>query len=169
MSWLRLRVCRGRGTGDVPVSRPVLSRAPVLSGSIVVGQTLTITEGLYHPTPTTVSYSWYRGGVLFLSGSQQTYDKTEADIGYAIEATETVSNSAGSLTTSAGTIGPIEDIEPSPPPPVPFYINSTVVRINSTTTVDAIPANDRFADIEAGLVAIDARVAAAAIARNISL
>ena len=53
---------------------PVNTASPVVSGTAVVGQTLSTTDGTWTGTaPITYSYQWYRGATLISGATNNTY------------------------------------------------------------------------------------------------
>ena len=81
---------------------------PVISGSAVVGSTLTTTNGIWNGFPTlTFTYQWYRGGTTPISGAtNNTYLTQIADVGQAItcRVTGTNTNSSSVAISNAITI-----------------------------------------------------------------
>jgi hypothetical protein len=75
---------------------PVNTTAPALSGTGVVGNTLTVTNGNWTYTPTSYAYSWHRGGVTIPGAAASTYVLVAADSGNNIVCIVTATNPAGS-------------------------------------------------------------------------
>lgn len=76
---------------------------PTISGTTVVGRTLTARTGSWSPTPTTVTYRWLRDGTAISGATRSTYTLTNADRGKRIQVTVTGSRSgydAASRTSS---------------------------------------------------------------------
>ena len=76
----------GGGSGT-----PVNTSLPVLSGTAQVGQTLSVTNGTWSPTPTSYLYAWHRctssGCSLSPTSTNSTsYTLTSGDVGYQIVA-----------------------------------------------------------------------------------
>jgi hypothetical protein len=83
--------------------------APVISGTAVVGQTLTSTTGTWTGTPTpTYSYQWKRGATNIGTNSS-TYTLVQADAGNTsnITCVVTATNAAGSANATSNTIAQI--------------------------------------------------------------
>lgn len=95
----------GQGGGVAP---PANSVAPVVSGTSVVGQTLSTTDGTWSGSPT-FTYQWTRDGVNIGSATANTYLLVTADIGCDIACKVTGTNAAGNAT---GTSNAIADIAP---------------------------------------------------------
>jgi hypothetical protein len=68
-----------RGYGLYPVN----TVAPTISGTQIVGSTLTTTDGTWDNTPT-FTYQWIRNGVNIVSATANTYVLTVQDLGSAI-------------------------------------------------------------------------------------
>jgi len=91
---------------------PVFTVAPQISGTAVVGQTLTCDGGTVTGTePITRNYDWYRGVTLVQSGASSTYVLVQADAGNTsnIKCVVTATNSAGSASADSNTITVIYD------------------------------------------------------------
>lgn len=80
---------------------PVNSVAPVISGNVQVGQTLTTTDGTWSNTPTSYAYQWKRDGVSIGSATANTHILVELDAGAAITCEVTASNAGGAGTPAA--------------------------------------------------------------------
>lgn len=57
---------------------------PKLTGTAVVGRTLTAEPGEWTPDGVTLGYRWYRGGLLVTKATGGTYQLSGADVGYRI-------------------------------------------------------------------------------------
>jgi hypothetical protein len=91
---------------------PVNTVPPVISGTAVVGQTLTSTTGTWTGTPTpTYSYQWRRNGVDIGGATASTYTLVQADAGNTsnITCVVTATNTAGSASATSNTIARILD------------------------------------------------------------
>ena len=88
-------------------SGPSNSVRPALSGSSVVGDTLTVSNGTWSPTPSSFSRQWQRcaadgTGCVNISGATgQTYGVRSDDAGHQLPALVTAHTSAGEKTTAA--------------------------------------------------------------------
>lgn len=96
-------VAPANGPGAPPVVDPPTSGAPSISGSAVVGQTLTCNPGTWTGSPT-FTYSWRRDGSQVATGS--TYAVVAADVGKAITCQVTGTNSAGNATATSAAVTP---------------------------------------------------------------
>lgn len=92
------------GGGGIPPSNTV---APVISGTAVVGQTLSSTTGTWIGTPIpTYTYQWYRGVTPISGATSSTYTLVQADATFSVTCVVTATNPAGiaSATSNALTI-----------------------------------------------------------------
>jgi len=89
---------------------PANTVAPSVTGTAVVGQTLSTTNGTWTNSPSTFSYQWYRGATLISGATNSTYVLVQADAGQNIKCTVTATNSAGSASADSNTLAIIETI-----------------------------------------------------------
>ena len=87
---------------------PVNTVAPVISGTAVVGQTLSTTNGTWSNSPASFSYQWKRGATNIGTNSS-TYTLVQADAGNTsnITCVVTATNTAGSANASSNQIAQI--------------------------------------------------------------
>lgn len=91
--------------GNVAPSNTV---APSISGSPVVGSTLTANNGTWAgSTPITYTYQWLKGGVNISGATAQTYVPVTGDIGGTITVTVTATNSIGNASATSAGVGPV--------------------------------------------------------------
>ena len=91
--------------GNVAPSNTV---APSISGSPVVGSTLTANNGTWAgSTPITYTYQWLKGGVNIAAATAQTYVPVSGDIGANISVSVTATNAIGNATATSSTVGPV--------------------------------------------------------------
>lgn len=90
------------------VIAPVNTVAPVISGTAVVGQTLSTTNGTWSNSPTSFSYQWKRGATNIGTNSS-TYTLVQADAGNTsnITCVVTATNTAGSTNATSNQIAQI--------------------------------------------------------------
>lgn len=87
---------------------PVNMSLPKLSGSAIVGSTLTVDPGTWFADPEpTLSFAWLNFSDRTVLGTGETYTTTEADIGIGILCQVTATNPAGSASADTIPIGPI--------------------------------------------------------------
>jgi len=93
---------------------PVNTVAPVVSGTAVVSQTLSITNGTWSNSPTSFSYQWKRGATNIGTNSS-TYTLVAADAGNTsnITCVVTATNSAGSANATSNQIAQILTVRTS--------------------------------------------------------
>ncbi len=84
---------------------PKLISAPVVSGSLVRGATLTTTTGAYTNSPTGYSYQWQRDGADIFGATSQTYVTTSDDVSHRIRVLVTASNADGSAVGTSASVG----------------------------------------------------------------
>ena len=108
-------------TGSVINALPVNTAAPVVSGSAVMGATLTTTNGTWsgYPTPT-YTYAWLRAGTPIAGATAATYVTVLADVGTAVTCRVTATNDVGAVnaTSNATTItgantAPVNTVAPA--------------------------------------------------------
>jgi hypothetical protein len=89
------------GTATAPVN----TVAPVISGTAVVGQTLSSTTGTWTGAPTpTYTYQWKRNGSNIASATSSTYTLVQADATFAITCAVKATNAAGSAEATSNSL-----------------------------------------------------------------
>jgi hypothetical protein len=84
---------------------PVNTVAPVISGNLQVGQTLSTTDGTWTGTATIVyTYQWKRGGSDIAGATNSTYVLAVADAGQAITCVVTGTNGIGNSTGTSNSL-----------------------------------------------------------------
>jgi hypothetical protein len=99
-----------RANGSAP---PVNTVAPLLSGTSVVGSSLSCTTGTWTGDPVpTYTYQWYRGATLITGATSSSYTLVQADAGNTSNITcqVTASNGIGTATATSNTIAQIYDL-----------------------------------------------------------
>jgi subtilisin family serine protease len=76
-----------------PGAAAVTGVAPVISGSVAVGSTLTAVPGDWQPSPVEFAYKWYSNGVPVDGQAASTYEVRSVDVGKKITLTVTGSRS----------------------------------------------------------------------------
>ena len=77
---------------------PVITSAGTITGTLTVGQTLSVTGFSVSGNPTpTISYQWQRNGIDIPEATDETYILVEADIGTDVRRQTTATNSEGSV------------------------------------------------------------------------
>lgn len=82
------------------LAAPVNTVAPVISGVILLGQTLATTDGTWTGSPTTYSYQWKKDGVDISGATSSTYSIVSGDMSHSITCTVTASNGLPASATS---------------------------------------------------------------------
>lgn len=80
---------------------PVNLTAPVISGTVRIGSTLSTTDGTWDNSPTSYTYQWTRNGSPIGSATNNTYSVVAADINAEIECEVTAINGAGNATETS--------------------------------------------------------------------
>lgn len=92
---------------------PSNTAAPLISGTQVVGSTLTTTTGTWiGSAPITYTYQWYRGAALITGATSNTYVLVQADAGNTSDITckVTATNSKGTATATSNVMNLIYDL-----------------------------------------------------------
>ena len=74
---------------------PVNTVAPVISGSKIVGDLLTTTNGTWTNTPTNFGYQWYRGATEIGGATSSTYTLVQADADFEVKCRVIAGNASG--------------------------------------------------------------------------
>jgi hypothetical protein len=105
--------------GGTTISGPVNVTRPTVSGTAMVGSTLTCAPGTWTGTALTYTYRWKRDGTTISGAVASTYEIVARDAGTTLTCVVTATNSlAAADAASAGTLVPVEDDGPvntSPP------------------------------------------------------
>lgn len=95
--------------GQSTVATPVKTADPVLSGDARDGSTLTVSQGSWSGSPTSIASAWVRcdknGNACSTAGAGTSFVLTTADVGHTLKATVTATNASGS--TSAFVLSPV--------------------------------------------------------------
>ena len=98
---------------------PVNTVLPAVTGSTVVGGTLTTTDGTWTNSPDDYAYEWERSGDgstgwESVPETNNTYVTDDpADIGYYFRSKVTATNADGSASAYSTPVGPITDVAPT--------------------------------------------------------
>ena len=91
-----------------PISAPVNSTLPAITGTTTVGETLSEAHGAWSNTPTSYSHQWQHlpttpatSCTPIAGATGRTYTLTSSDIGHTIVVQETAQNLGGTSTTAA--------------------------------------------------------------------
>ena len=111
------------------VIRPTATSAPTVSGTVQVGQTLSLTVGLWTGAPTAFTYQWRRCSatatqcVAIVGASASSYTLTPDDIGSTISPVVTATGRGGSTSAPAQTTAPVTAA------PVPAAVPGSAVAV----------------------------------------
>ena len=86
------------------VAIPANTAAPVASGSLTVGSTLSCTQGTWTNSPTSYAYQWQRGGANISGATSASYVTVSADGGTSVGCLVTATNAAGSASQASNTL-----------------------------------------------------------------
>jgi len=124
-----------------PLSAPVNTVAPVISGFNTLGSTLTSTTGTWSGIPTiTYAYQWRRGVTDIPSATSSTYTLVVADSAQNITCVVTASNPAGSTPATSNTITAQTYTAPTYTV-VPVISGSTTLGSTLTSTTGTVTGN----------------------------
>jgi hypothetical protein len=105
---------------------PVNTAAPVISGTINQGQTLTTTNGTWTGSPTGYTYQWVNSTTGNISGATaSTYVLQASDVGDDITCVVTATNGSGNASATSNSLGPI--LIPAPGPGNPPVIGDPAI------------------------------------------
>ena len=90
---------------------------PVITGTPIVGQTLTCSTGTWTNSPTGYAYQWKRG-LVNIGTNANTYTLVAADANALISCVVTATNVSGSGSTAATAVGPVLDVPANTVAPV---------------------------------------------------
>lgn len=98
-------------TGGLP-SAPANTTPPAITGTAKVGETLTVTPGVWtgREAPT-LSYQWSADGDPIEGATGTTYEAVEADEGAEITVTETARNWAGQASETSAETDPVAEAD----------------------------------------------------------
>lgn len=113
---------------------------PVVSGTLIVGNTLSTTNGSWTPAPTGFTYQWHRSGADISAATASTYLLVTADIGAVITVTVSATTAGGTTTadSSPPTIGPRLPWRPPEIPGGPTLKQAAVVLAASSGPVNTV-------------------------------
>lgn len=103
----------------VPLFPPVNTVPPAISGTLEVGETLSVSNGTWDPAATSYNRRWTRNGTPISGATSSTYELVEADEGQVVGAEVQGVNDDGTSAWVAATGGGEVD-----PAPIPVPTNS---------------------------------------------
>jgi prepilin-type N-terminal cleavage/methylation domain-containing protein len=111
-------IATSSATTTVLETTPTSSAAPVVSGSAVEGQTLTVTNGSWAHTPASYSYQWQRstttGGVWqdIAGATTSSYVLQSSEVGFSVHVLVSACNTAGCAQTTSTQSGVTQALPP---------------------------------------------------------
>lgn len=108
---------------------------PTIAGTSTVGQTLTAVPGTWSPTPTKLSYRWYRSGTAISGATGKTYKVATADAGKKLSVKVTATRSGyttTSRTSAAKTVSAVFKTAPTPTISGTTIVGQTLTAIPGT-------------------------------------
>lgn len=95
----------GAFAGGGGATSPTNSVAPVASGTVTIGGTLSTTNGTWGGSPApSFAYQWKRAGVAIAAATASSYTPVAADIGPAITCTVTATSPGGSASATSNSL-----------------------------------------------------------------
>lgn len=86
---------------------PTNTVAPVISGIVSQGQTLTTTNGTWSNSPTSYTYQWLANSTAISSATSNTFVLTSTQVGANITCNVTAYNAGGNATATSNSLGPV--------------------------------------------------------------
>lgn len=94
--------------GTAAIATIVNLNLPLARGTLVLGETLTATQGNWHSANTlNYSYQWLRGGAAISGATSATYTLVDADLGANISVQVTARSNLGSLAVTSASRGTV--------------------------------------------------------------
>jgi surface antigen len=105
------RTASSSSTSPVLLGQAAFTTTPSLTGTALVGHTLTASPGQFTPAGGTPTYQWLRGGVEISGATARTYVLQPADVGHSVAVRVTVSAPQWAPTTAlAGTATQVRSV-----------------------------------------------------------
>ncbi len=108
--------------GVTVAGAPAATANPVISGTPVVGQQLSCSQGTWTNVPTSFSFAWRRANSVIVGATSSSYTVVSADVLRQLTCTVTASNTAGS---NSATSSPVT-VRPGPVSIVPATLTEAV-------------------------------------------
>jgi hypothetical protein len=106
---------------------PANLSAPAISGSLVVGQTISVSTGTWTNSPTSFSRQWTRNGIDIPGANGNTYNLLAIDEGTTIGAKVRATNASGNSAYVAATGGGVVDGEEIPSDDFPVNVTAPTI------------------------------------------
>lgn len=94
--------------GAVPINKTL----PIISGTPLVGKSITCSQGTWSNSPLGYTYQWNRGAAAIAGTNQNSYTVVSADIQQSLSCSVTASNSNGSATAASIAVTGVASIPP---------------------------------------------------------
>ena len=114
---------------------PFFQAGPTVIGTMTVGQTVTAAYNPGGNPPPDATFVWRRNGATIDGATDSTYVLTEDDAGFGVSVDVTLTNSAGSVTSSA----PARTVSPATPTAPSFSTSPSITgtaKVGETLTCD---------------------------------
>lgn len=120
---------------------PVNLLPPVVSPltNILVGQTLTVTNGSWSGNPTAYLYAWFIDGILVLGATGNNYTVPAAAVGRMVSARVTARNVIGDTVVASNAVGPVQEVPAGIAPSnttAPLIAYTAPVKPGDTVTIN---------------------------------
>ena len=116
--------------------------APTISGTASVGSTLTAKTGTWSPTPSSMSYQWFRSGTAISGATGLTYELVKADAGKTV--TFRVTAKANGFATTSRTSAKTAVVNDPTSINNPSSLNVVVNKKRPLNPIGYVPANLRL-------------------------
>lgn len=131
-------------TSNAYANAPTNTVAPAVTGTPIVGGSLSCTSGTWTGTPTiTYTYQWLRNGSNITSATSSSYTPVTADIGNPLSCRVTASNPGGSTNATSNSTSNVTEAAPvntvAPVASGYVYAGKTLSTTNGTWTSIATP------------------------------
>lgn len=102
---------------STPLPPPVSAAPPAISGTGIVGNALSCTQGAWDNEPSSFAYQWRRSGNPITGATASAYTLVSADAGASITCEVTATNASGSASRASNSItvqgAPVNVIKPT--------------------------------------------------------
>jgi hypothetical protein len=116
---------------------PTATSPPVVTGSPVVGQTLSSTTGVFTGEELAYAYEWLRDGTPITGATEATYVATVADKGHKLSVRVTATNGGGEVSQTSTPTAAVEAPPPGAPTPTTPPLLSGSAQVGDTLTASA--------------------------------
>ena len=110
----------------VPKAPVATATVPVISGSAIVGSTLSATTGTFTGESIVYTYQWLREGVPISAAKSAGYVLTSADTGHKVSVVVTATNAGGEASETSTLTGTVVPVAPAATATLPVISGSAV-------------------------------------------